>query len=342
MSNRLFNKSSVFTALRAVSMVLAFAALTGTLAELLLHLQSVNPLYYTVTMERDALPLKYFYFGGGIAALAALAIGKLKNLAEWERLLRPAILLFFIPLTGFHGIFPAVMIISFVAFQSGSRITWKKVQIPDKWGWFTAAAGGAMLVAWGWFLQSRAFDTMYFIWGDWNQYVEHYQKLLSGEAPFLLWCAGAGHWNPLANVVMSGALRWCYAPDTIFFINALCIASSVPLGYWFSRKCGLPVGQSLLWLVFAALNPVLSNQYLAFIYGFHPVIFFVPVILGFFIAREYRNRWAMGIFFVLSLLVQETVCIFWAGYAFYLLFQKKFLRGTLLLLLMCGLFYFLS
>ena len=47
----------------------------------------------------------------------------------------------------FHGIFPAVMIISFVAFQSGSRITWKKVQSPDKWGWFTAAAGGAMLTA---------------------------------------------------------------------------------------------------------------------------------------------------------------------------------------------------
>ena len=54
----------------------------------------------------------------------------------------------------------------------------------------TAICGGLAVAVWGYYLQSRAFDSLYFIWGDWNQYVEHYQHLLSGKANFAQWCAG--------------------------------------------------------------------------------------------------------------------------------------------------------
>ncbi|MBQ7394062.1 MAG: DUF2079 domain-containing protein [Lentisphaeria bacterium] len=186
----------------------------------------------------------------------------------------------------------------------------------------------AVCAAYGYWAQFQAHITMFFIYGDWSQYAEHYLNLMNG-APFKAWLAGAGHFNPLVNVVMTGALTLRNAPETIFVVNALLISSAVPLGYALARKNGAGIPVALAVALAAACNPALSHQYLGFIYGFHPIAFMVPLMLGYFLLIKSPWRWLC---FVASLLVQETAAVFWGGYGLYLLtFGKKRQTGAVMM-----------
>ena len=335
------------SAVQIISLCLAGGAIFSALAVLLFKVYAVSGIYYDAVSREfpNWLPLWAVAVAGAAAALAATLPWKAqwqRRLADAEKILRPGLLLYLTLQASFPWIFAAIFLLGYIAFRAGNRLKISLPELPDKYALVTVLAGWIILTLWGYYVQICACDSLYFIYGDWNQYASHYQMLFGGNGRFIDWFIGAGHWNPGVNLLMSAALKLCYAPDTIFYINALCIASAAPLGYWLSRKCGLTVWQSLLWLVLAALNPVLSNQYLAHFYGFHPIVFFIPVIMGFFIAREYRNRWAMGIFFVFSLLIQETVCVFWFGYGLVQLMRRKWISAALLLVLMPVLFYLLS
>ena len=338
-------QSILFPVAIAISLAAAAAALTGALLEICYSNAQINALTYKVIRSNPVSWRWIIAAIGGAAVLFAAWTGKvnrMERVRRWEKVLRPAWLLWLIPCETFPGILFAVLVISFIAFQAGRCFTFKLPELPEKYGTVVALSGGIALAIWGYYLQTRAYDSMYFIWGDWNQYAEHYLHLLSGKARGVHYLAGAGHWNFGVNLVMTGALKvWC-APDMIFIINALCIASIVPLSYWLCRKCDLSSNMSVVLVFLTAFNPVLSNQYLSLFYGFHPIVFFVPVLMGFFIAREYKNKYLMAIFFLLSLLVQETVCVFWAGYALYLLCCKQWKSGVLLFAAMGGLFFFFS
>lgn len=190
--------------------------------------------------------------------------------------------------------------------------------------------------AFGYWSQFQAYITLFFIYGDWSQYAEHYLKLLQG-APLRAWLAGAGHFNPLVNVVMTGFLALWRAPETIFLVNALVVSSAVPLSFALVRKHGGGPQLALAAALAAALNPALSHQYLGFIYGFHPIAFMVPLMLGYFLAGKSPWRWLL---FGASLLVQETAAVFWGGYGFYLLLSGKQRKaGALLLAVMVCWFF---
>ena len=193
-----------------------------------------------------------------------------------------------------------------------------------------------MVFCYGYLAQVQAHHSLFFIYGDWSQYAEHYLNLLAG-APFRAWLAGAGHFNPLVNVVMTGALAVHRAPETIFFINALLVSSAVPLSYALARKRGAAVPVSLAVALAAMLNPALSHQYLGFIYGFHPIAFMVPLMLLYFLFEKSPWRW---LFFGASLLVQETAAVFWGGYGFYkLLFSgERKLGAAMMAGLLCWFF----
>ena len=335
------------SAARIFSLCLSGGAIFSALAVLLFKVYAVSGIYYDAVSRElpDWLPLWAVAIAGGAAALAATLPWKAQwqtRLTEAEKTVRPGWLLYLTLQASFPWIFVSILLLGYIAFRAGNRLKISLPMLSEKSGLVIALAGWGILIVWGYYVQICAYDSLYFIYGDWNQYASHYQLLIGGNGSFIDWCIGAGHWNLGINLLMSAVLKLCYAPETIFYINALCIASAAPLGYWLSRKCGLSVWQSLLWLPLAALNPALSNQYLAHFYGFHPIVFFIPVIMGFFIAREYRNRWVMGIFFVLSLLIQETVCVFWFGYGLVLLLRRKWISAALLLVLMPVLFYLLS
>lgn len=327
-----------------ISTVTGAALLTDVLIVMSCRMQ-VNPLLYDVAIDDPGYG-RIWYAVFGAAAVLAVTMpwrsGWKERLFAAERILRPAWLLFIIPCDRFPGILLAVALIGLVVFQAAGYWMRQFPELPEKYGAAIALAGGFAVAAWGYYLQIRAYDSLHFIWGDWNQYVEHYQNLLSGKASFAQWCAGAGHWNFGVNLFMTAALKLWYAADMVFIVNALCIASIVPLGYWLCRKCNLSTWLSPVLLILTVCNPVLSNQYLSLFYGFHPIVFFVPLLLGFFIAREYENRYFMAVCFVLSLLVQETVCVFWAGYALYLLCCKRWKSGIGLFAAMVGLFFFFS
>ncbi len=329
----------------AISLAAAVAALSDALIKICYINAQINSLTYRV-IRFNTIP-----FASGIAAVAGVAVllaalagkgSRMERVCMWEKITRPALLLYLVPCGTFPGILIAVAVIALVVFNLAGQ--WRKSlpELPEKYGTAIAVAGGVIVAVWGYYLQTRAYDTLHFIWGDWNQYVEHYLHLLSGKATLVQWCAGAGHWNFGVNLVMTTLLKLWYAPDTVFIVNALCIASVVPLGYWLSRKCNLSSWMSAVLLVLTVFNPVLSNQYLSLFYGFHPIVFFVPLLMGFFIAREYENRYLMAACFLLSLLVQETVCIFWAGYAVYLVCCKRWKSGIALFAAMVGLFFFFS
>ena len=332
---------------RIISAVSGGTALFYSLAVMLLKVAEVSGIYYETA-------LRSFPGTAGtivIAAIAGSAVMLLmrpwrsdgeKTLAVWERILRPAWLLWLIPATTFPGILIAVAVLSFIAFRSANEINVKLPEIPPKYLFLILTAGYLIWSAWGYFVQVKAFDSLYFIYGDWNQYAAHYSHLLNGDSRAIQWFSGAGHWNFGINLLMCAALKIWYAPDTIFLVNALVIASAIPLGGWLCCKCKLNSWTTLAILPIVVLNPVLSNQFLAHFYGFHPIVFVIPLFLGFFIAREYKCHWAMAVIFILSLLVQETVCVFWAGYAIYLLYRRQWKQGTVLFTAMVGLFFFLS
>ncbi len=335
----------IFPVIAAVSLTAAAAALTDALMTICYINAQVNPLTYKVVRFNPVAFRWGIAAAGGIIALIAAIFSaneRIEQLRQWEKILRPAWLLWFIPCGTFPGVLAAVAVIALTVFNAAG--VWRKAlpELPQKYGTAIALAGGFAVAVWGYYLQIRAYDSLHFIWGDWNQYVEHYFHLLSGKANFAQWCAGAGHWNFGVNLFMIAALKVWYAPDAVFIVNALCIASVIPLGYWLCRKCNLSTWTSPVLLILAVFNPVLSNQYLSLFYGFHPIVFFVPLLLGFFIAREYKNRYFMATCFVLSLLVQETVCVFWAGYAVYLLCCKRWKSGIALFGAMVGLFFFFS
>lgn len=332
--------------IKIISLAAAVAALVNIFVTIFYRITAVDAIGYKIFLRESgrigvSVPL---VLGG--ASVLVLWLLKQKTwretLMHWEKIFRPALLLWLIPADGFPGILAAILIISLVAFDLGGQLKFQLPELSDKCAVAVAWTGAAVLAGWGYFLQIKALDTQYFIWSDWNHYAEHYQHLLSGKAAFIHWFSGAGHWNFGVNLLMTAALKIWYAPDMIFLINAICIASTVPLGYFFCRKCGLNNWLSLIFLPLTALNPVLSNQYLSLFYGFHPIIFFIPVIFGFFIARECGCRWMMTVMFLLSLMIQETVCIFWAGYAIYLLCCKKWKSALILFGAMAGTFFFFS
>ena len=84
----------------------------------------------------------------------------------------------------------------------------------------------AACALYGYQSQFEAHISLFFIYGDWSQYAEHYLALLSGQAPGRAWLAGAGHFNPLVNLVMTGCLALVRRPETIFLVNALLVSSA--------------------------------------------------------------------------------------------------------------------
>ena len=167
---------------------------------------------------------------------------------------------------------------------------------------YLTAALFLIAVLWGYYLQRRAYDSMFLYFSDWGEYAENYLRLAFAEnRSFADFLAVAGHWNPAVNLLMSAAVHIYPQADTIFLINAAAIGSAAPLSYALARSLKLPAALSLSWAAIALLNPVIANQPLALFYGFHPINFMIPAVLGFFICRARKQRGGMAALFLLSL-----------------------------------------
>ena len=73
-----------------------------------------------------------------------------------------------------------------------------------------------------------------------------------------------------------------------------------------------------------------GNLSLCVFYGYHPVYFAIPLILLFFIFRSSGNRTGMILCLIGTLLVKETMMIFWFGYGLWLLCHRRWFPGAVL------------
>jgi len=324
------------------------SVLLGTFAlfELTYGVQSTVHIYGFAIFKEECSPLMW---------IIPLFLGAFwlfwmrKKTALYEYALRPLWLtpVIFVWPNDSSGMFCyALALFAWSAFRLGSLQYRKFEKIPEigkKWSWPFVLFITLCVFGLSWYLQNSAFKALYLIFGDWGQYAECYQTLASGSASLKQWLCAAGHFNPLINLIMTAAIRIAASAQTVFCVNAAVIASAVPLSFCLARCSGLKNNMALCCAFLAAIYPIFTRQSLCLFYGFHPIIFFMPLLLCFFIARSRNSLWGMALCVVLSLLVQETVAIFWIGWGLYLFaVKKKYFPGALLALAMVGWFAFLA
>ncbi len=200
-------------------------------------------------------------------------------------------------------------------------------------------------VAWGFYTQYHCRETLFLLYNDWGHYFDYYYQLLQREPRhYGAFLVSGLHWNPLPATLM--ILLMAAFPgleaETIFTVNALTVYSAIPLFYILARKNHWTPGCALWAAAAGFLSPTLSNQCLSLFYGYHPISFFIPLLIGFFIFQSVGNRRGMVAMFAISLLIQESVPVFWAGYALLLLARRRWQLGIALFAAMVVLFMVLS
>lgn len=271
-----------------------------------------------------------------------------KKVTLWEYVFRPLWLMigvFFWPDLGIGAFCCSLALMGWSAWRFGSlqkRKIGKIPEIPEKYASAITAAVTAFMLWWVWYMQCSAFDGLFLIFGDWGQYTEAYMRLAHGSFSVKELLCSAGHFNFLVNLIMSGAIFIYPSERTVFFINAIVIVSAIPLSYLLAKSNGLRTNAAFLCAMLAGIYPIFTRQTTALFYGFHPIVFFIPVLLGFFIARSKNSKLWMWILFALSLLIQETVAIFWIGWGLYnIIVQRRYRSGSIFILALALWFLFI-
>lgn len=337
----------------------AGAGLTAALFHLIFAIRVVDPLYYRVHPADVG-----FDSPGGLAALALGAALPLltalrrkpddatifRRLAVFNSICFPFILL--IPLLlgfpfSYWTLLATLAAGGLAAFRFGMVHTDLLRRLTPEWsprtGWIAVSLLLAAGVCWGTFSQIHAYRVLFLVHQDWGEYALGYLRIAFGDQLRCVEYLMTGmHWNPAVNLFMAAIMRVFPSPVIVFFVSALAVYSTIPLVYLLARKHKIPVAVSLVFALLVWFNPVVSNQCLSLLYGYHPIYFFMPVLIAFFIFQSDRNTWGMVTMVVLSLLIQETVALFWFGYAVYWLLHGRYWRGALTLVGTAVLFFVLS
>lgn len=335
-----------------LSLMLCGSALTVNIHRLVMRIQIIDMTNYQVYACEQSFPAWSFIGGTFIPLLLLLGFIR-ENFtvrsARISKVFMPLLLLWplnvFCPFKYFSILF-SILIIGVVVFRL--KCAWN---IPLKFrcrisGWLAVLMVMmfySVAVAWSFYIQSKAYHSFFLLFGDWGQYARSYLNLAFGSSvTFWNYLTSAGHWNPAINLIMSGMIKLFPSAKTIFMINSLLIYSVIPLCYILSRVKHLPRSVSLIFSLIVCFNPVISNQCLSLFYGFHPINFIIPTLLLFFIFSVRKNRCGMIIFFIFSILIQETVLAFWAGYGLWLMIRRQWMKGVGLFLFSVFMFTIIS
>ena len=325
---------------RSLHLGLLFLSLTGFAAGMRLFLfkfMAVDMLTYAVGIAPECFPAAWC-LAAGLPALLFLKPECRGSLKRASLAMLPFLLFFLLPQTNYF-FFPCFLIVlgwgvfRLVRAFGGSGLR-RHSLLTAEYGieiWLVLLAVLYLLMTgWGWYLQDKASRSLYLCYSDWGTYVESYLKLASGNATWKEWLSTGAHWNPLVNVVMALFVKIFRTPRPLFLFNSLLIYSAVPLVWILCRRKGMLPFHAFCFAAAAALNPVYAHLSLCLFYGFHPIYFAIPCLLLFFIFRESKNRTGMAVCLIASLLLKETMMIFWFGYGIWLLFRRKWLAGGLL------------
>lgn len=332
--------SPAATLLRLLSFLPAALFFAGACFEI----RALDMIYYRVIpfAESSAIVMPCAVL---VAAAAALLLRK----PVWNGILLPGVLfwpLVFFPLE--YLTLPAGFALgAWIVFRTAAARTepWRQCDLSsaERYVPLLIVLFYLLAASWGFHMQRHASRALFLFYQDWGEYATNYLRLAFQDGHSLRdFLAVAGHWNPLPTLVMTGLIRIAPAPETIFAVNALLIYSVIPLSYLLARKLGFTRPTAALFALLGALNPTISNQPLSLFYGFHPINFMIPAIFGFFLCRACRKRTGMYLVLGISFLIQETVAVFWAGYALYLLTRRKYAAGIALFLGSVAFFFLIS
>jgi len=311
-----------------ISAVSAAAAIALTVRRWLFDTAAVDAIYYAVHPMKTPSPAWPFLLAALSLLLSLQAVGRV----EWfGRKAAPCWLLWILLILP-NGFLNLAATLATTAWTMTRCLELKSPRRPLSGNAVTGIAAllAAAVAGWSIFIQIAAFRGMILAYSDWGEYSECYLRLADGAVPWRSWAAQAGHFNPVPNLLMSTVFRIWRLPEAVFLVAALLLGSLPPLVCRLAREYELPRRAAVLCGVAAAFSPVLINQSLSLFYGFHPVLFQGPLIIGFFFFERRKDRLGMAAMIALSFLIQETAAVLWFGYALYLLACKRFRVGALL------------
>ena len=325
---------------RACYTGLIFICLTGLASALRLYLfkiTAVNMLRYQVALNPECISALWC-IAAGLPALLFLSPVYSESVQKKTALsMLPFLLGFALPQNYFF--YPCFLVmlgwgVLRMLRVSGSLMLRKYRALNNDGGrlffpWILAVVY-VLLTGWGYHLQCLASRSMYICYSDWGTYVESYLRLINGNSTWKDWMSTGSHWNPLVNVFMAVFVKLFPFQEALFLFNSMLIYSAIPLMWIFCVKTGMKPVHAFCFAMAAAFCPVYGNLSLCLFYGFHPIYFSIPLLILFFLFREKQNRWGMVLCLIATLMVKETMMIFWFGYGVWLLFRKKWISGLVL------------
>lgn len=300
--------------------------------------------FYRVIINQDATLSNAAVAGGSGLAIVCLAFWRIYSVpskfAQFHRALMPLLLLipvFFLP-PGVYSVFWFIAITGITAFRY-FVLTLPENLLPEKdfkMKWLPPviiAVCWLCFIAGGFYLQKKAFDTMYLGWADWGFFQEALRNTLNGK---FFHVNAHYHGNFLGGRFCPGLLVllpyiWLFNDAHAFFLmNSFILGSGGIILYFLCRKLNFSQTESLIFGLIYFLIPGFFNMNMAIMYSFHEVYFTIPAVLLAFYFYHSSKYFRAIIFFLYSLTIQETVPILYIGLAGVFLLQRKYKLGIII------------
>ena len=328
-----------------IFLLLVWGAILGwAIFQNFVQIAYLDLVFYRVIINQDATISNAAVAGGSGLAIVCLAFWRIypapSQFAQFHRALLPLLLLipvFFLP-SGVYSAFWFIAITGITAFRYFA-ITMPENLLPEKnfkIKWLPPviiAVCWLCFIAGGFYLQKKAFDTMYLGWSDWGYFLEALRNTLHGK---FFHVNGYYHGNFLGGRFCLGLAVllpyvWLFNDAYSFFLmNSFILGSGGIIIYFLCRKLNFAQTESFIFGLLYFLIPGFFNMNMAMLYSFHEVYFTIPaVLLAFYFYHSSKYFWAI-IFFLYSLTIQETVPILYIGFAAVFILQRKYKLGTVI------------
>ncbi|MBN1864509.1 MAG: DUF2079 domain-containing protein [Victivallales bacterium] len=184
----------------------------------------------------------------------------------------------------------------------------------------------AVFVLYGFLIQYRFFGNLYLGHSDWCGFLIVANNTLKGKC--FLDNEGINflghHFMPAAFLVICAYIYLFRSIGAFFVLASLVVYGSAPILYSYAVKKGLSPFSSLVLTTAWLLQPSLANMLPAIFYGFHGIYVVMPFLSLYFLTLALGYRKTAWLLMIFTLLIQETVAIFWVGLSIVYFLQKKY------------------
>ncbi|MBN2641663.1 MAG: DUF2079 domain-containing protein, partial [Victivallales bacterium] len=304
------------------------------------RLVSINLIYYIVLEYKDIFPeeLMFSLFTGMIiTSYTFYSAGR-----SWERSTKeiapvfyPLVLLipfFFIPI-GVHTPLIFIATVTVMVFRyfrlisQEAELHFRQFDFKRKrTGLIIVALFSAGFVAYGFYIQKRAFDGMYLCWSDWAYFYESMRNTLSGNWFWL----NIRHMNFMGVRFYPGLtilLPYIMLFDNeyaFFLMSSVVLVSGGVIIYLLGRRLKFSLFESTFFALGYLLIPGVFNMNLAIFYSFHEIYFVIPLVFLTFYFFEGKRYVPALLLFLFSMTFKETVPVLWLGFGVVFVLQRRF------------------